>query len=319
MSKYPYISNAKCKNCGGDIIIKRSRDKNNEFCGTSCVGKFYRTKNKEYVNCLFCGKEFVKTCRTKNMFCSTQCHSKSKIKEHKRTCEKCGIEFISHNIANINRGKDRFCSQSCAARKYNVNENYFEKINNQNKAYILGFIYADGCLSKKKYELIIKLNIKDLVILENIKKELKSEHPIKIINVNRLNNQCSLRISSKKLCNSLMKIGLTPAKTFTIKFPELNNNFIRHFIRGYFDGDGCLLNPRKKYNTFNIFTASEEFKNKLIEILETNSIKSNVYCINNGFSINITNFKNTLLFYNYIYKNSKLYLKRKKDKWILRN
>ena len=49
MAKYPYISETKCKNCSGEIIIKRSRDKNNIFCGSGCVGKYLKTKPKEYV------------------------------------------------------------------------------------------------------------------------------------------------------------------------------------------------------------------------------------------------------------------------------
>lgn len=67
MSKYPYISDNKCKNCNGDILIKRSRDKSNIFCSTKCVGKYCNTKEKEIVYCKLCNKGFVKTSKTKNI------------------------------------------------------------------------------------------------------------------------------------------------------------------------------------------------------------------------------------------------------------
>lgn len=316
MSIYPYISNKKCKNCTGDISIKRSRDKNNEFCGTACVGR-YRLKKKEITNCNFCNLEFTKSNKTKNLFCSKNCANKSRRVDHKRVCKRCGVEFTTHNMANINRGKNIYCSMSCSSRKYEVNEKYFENIDNQNKAYILGFIYADGCISKTKYELIIKLHNKDNGTLEKIKTELVSNHPIKLL-TNYKNHQCRLGISSKKLCSDLIKIGLTPSKTFTIIFPKLEGDLIRHFIRGYFDGDGCLSNGgrNKNLNYFNIFTASEEFKIRIVEILSENNIKTNTYERNNGYSINITSKENSKLFYDYLYGDAVLFMERKKNKWV---
>ncbi|MFM2394471.1 MAG: hypothetical protein RLZZ546_2453, partial [Bacteroidota bacterium] len=121
MSEYPKILSNKCKCCNGDIIAKRSRDLIKEFCSTGCVGKFHHTKDKEYVECNYCKKEFLKTTKTKNLYCSHNCYSKSKIVEHKLNCLNCDKEFISHNIANIKRGHHKFCSVDCKdfyQRKY---------------------------------------------------------------------------------------------------------------------------------------------------------------------------------------------------------
>lgn len=50
----------------------------------------------------------------------------------------------------------------------------------------------------------------------------------------------TLTLASKYMCNTVEKWGLTQAKTFTINFPDfLPEELIPHFIRGYFDGDGC--------------------------------------------------------------------------------
>jgi hypothetical protein len=315
MSIYPYISNVKCKNCNGDIIIKRSRDKSNEFCSTSCVGKF-RCKEVEKIKCRFCNGEFIKSSKSKNIFCSKLCANKSRKVEYIRFCKRCGEEFTSNNIANINRGKDIYCSSSCSSRKYDINEHYFDKIDTQNKAYILGFIYADGCLSKNKSEVIIKLHHKDENILNIFKYEMKSEHPIKRITSYK-NHQSSFRFSSKKIYKRLSDIGLTPAKTFTIKFPQIDKDFTRHFIRGYFDGDGCLYKGGKnrKLNFFNIFSASFDFKEGICDFLSQNKIEYKVYERDNGYSININKKESSSIFYTLIYSDANIYLSRKHEKY----
>lgn len=82
--KYPIVLKHKCKVCNGEIVAKRIRDLNKEFCGPGCVGKHFKTKEKEYTNCLICNKKFTKTCKTKNMYCSTKCYHKSQKITHLR-------------------------------------------------------------------------------------------------------------------------------------------------------------------------------------------------------------------------------------------
>jgi hypothetical protein len=316
MAKYPYISEKSCKNCNGPILVKRNRDVKNEFCGSACVGKFLHTKEKELTNCNFCKKEFTKTSRTKNLFCSKQCANSSRIVEHKRTCERCGKNFVCHNIADINRGKAKFCSVSCSTRKYSFDENYFNNIDTPNKAYILGFLYSDGCVSKKETEMIIKLHNKDKNILEKIKVEMKSEHPIKsIIQPNR-DEQVRFSISSIDLCKKLISHGVVPAKTFIIEFPNLKNELVRHFIRGYFDGDGCISKIKNKNSyRITIFTASKNFMLSLTNVMTQNNINTSVYNRNNGFAICFGKQESIDNFYNFIYTDAEIYLERKKNKF----
>lgn len=315
MAKYPYLSEKICKNCGGNILIKRSRDINKEFCGTGCVGKYLHMKEKQFTNCKYCGKEFIKTSKTKNLFCSKNCSNKSKIVEYKRVCERCGKEFISHNIAEINRGGNRFCSVKCSTRKYNFNENYFNEIDTGNKAYILGFLYADGCISKKKTEMIIKLQNKDKVLLESIKLEMESEHPVKDLTLKNRYQAC-FRISSMYMCEKLISHGVAPCKTFTIKFPELKKDLINHFIRGYFDGDGCIykIKNRNSY-AITIFTASKDFMESFKEIMLLNGIIISVYERDNGYAIFFSKKELVDKFYDFIYKDAGIYLERKKNKF----
>lgn len=126
--------------------------------------------------------------------------------------------------------------------RYYCNKNYFQKIDTSNKAYILGFIAADGCLYKRGGHqglIQISLNKKDIQILEDIKKELNSTHPINICD-----NMASLSITSEEMFQDLNKIGIKPRKTWTINLNNIIENIpqslVKDFIRGYFDGDGSI-------------------------------------------------------------------------------
>ena len=130
-------------------------------------------------------------------------------------------------------------------RKYYLNEQYFDEINTSNKAYILGFLYADGYINLINNTIVLSLSYEDKDILEDIRTEIGCDKPLfenyytnKEDRVER--HMISLILASKYMCESIQKWGLVPNKTFTIEFPDfLQDELISHFIRGYFDGDGC--------------------------------------------------------------------------------
>lgn len=312
--KYPLTLPNKCIQCNENIVAKRSRDLSKIFCGTACVGKFYHTKPKEYTNCLYCNKEFTKTCNTKNMYCSTKCYSDSKIITHIRYCKRCGGTFQLKNIAyeRRNNGKDsgKYCSMECGAQFYNWDETYFEKINTEQKAYWLGFIYADGCVDDTEFRL--HLSIKDLIHLEKFKNHIGSTHPIHNCQLNTI----SFNIGNKKIVKDLNKLGVVPRKTFIIEYPKINTKFNRHFIRGVFDGDGCIYVSKKGHKRWSIYTASSKFKDQLSEIIK---IDTNItVCIRkqgNGYCISINNRNDIKAIKKYMYNYSTIQLERKKIKF----
>lgn len=128
-------------------------------------------------------------------------------------------------------------------KKYTVNHNYFETIDTQEKAYILGFIYADGYVNEKGC-LEIGLHPKDVSVLEFIKTQLESNALIKFKHNKKSYSKeglMILQVHSKKITNDLGKLGCVQNKTFKITFPTfLEDTLVRHFVRGYFDGDGCI-------------------------------------------------------------------------------
>ncbi|MEA3319375.1 MAG: hypothetical protein U9Q88_05035 [Bacillota bacterium] len=102
-------------------------------------------------------------------------------------------------------------------------------------AYILGFFLADGAITDITQN--VSIAQKESEILEQIRDEMESNHPIgkNKYGINILN------INSKIIKDDLMNIhGLTPNKSKTVKFPYVPEEYMHHFIRGYFDGDGSI-------------------------------------------------------------------------------
>ena len=126
-------------------------------------------------------------------------------------------------------------------KKKVYNENYFEKIDSEDKAYFLGLIYSDGCIvnnqDEYRYKITLKLHIKDKHILEDFIKSVSGEMSLWFHGQRDI---CEVNLSGKKIVKDLEEKGLHPNKTFTIKYPEISEELERHFLRGYFDGDGCI-------------------------------------------------------------------------------
>ena len=128
--------------------------------------------------------------------------------------------------------------------RYVLDESYFDKIDTEEKAYILGFIYADGFVGDEHFNNIV-ISINDLELLEFIAKELKFSGKIRETRKGGFKNSkpgYSLNFSSVKISSRLRELGLYPNKSLTIeRLPKIRDDLVRHFIRGYFDGDGSII------------------------------------------------------------------------------
>ena len=139
-------------------------------------------------------------------------------------------------------------------KKYFYDENYFDIIDTEQKAYWLGFIYADGYITTKYLEITLKRGDKGHLekFAQHIGCSLDIIKDKKVTLGSKTYLAVRLTITSKKLCESLLNKGLFPGKSLTIKFPTsdiLPKHLLRHFMRGYFDGNGFIADPIK-YNTF---------------------------------------------------------------------
>lgn len=124
-------------------------------------------------------------------------------------------------------------------RKYSVDDDYFKKQSN-NMAYILGFLAADGCVSKKENKISLLLSVKDEEILEKIKKEVNSTRELKRYE-GKTGTVTNFIVYSSSWKKDLSCFSIIPEKTFKLLPPEhLMKEYWLDYIRGFFDGDGSV-------------------------------------------------------------------------------
>lgn len=229
----------------------------------------------------------------------------------------------------------------CKAKFYDT---YFDKIDNEEKAYILGFFWADGYISstpidntkeKNVYTIEITLQLRDKEILELMKRAWCTPRPILEDTVTLKSQKrfprCRLIVNSQHMWNTLNNYGCTPRKSLTEKFPDESifiesdkyskEELIRHFIRGYFDGDGCISWVNKEHTRPNIqLLGTYDFLNKVLTYLPE---KANDLSIrhNHNNPEEIIRFINTSdgkarEIMHYLYKDSTIYLTRKYKRYI---
>lgn len=196
--------------------------------------------------------------------------------------------------------------------KYNVNVHFFDVIDDEFKAYILGFILADGHVSKAG-NLMFTIKSDDIDILTKINEAMKSNYPIRKIR----NKYSSLIISSKYICDKLNEIGFNNRKTYGFDFKKLiskiPNSLYHHFVRGMFDGDGCIR--YYKYDYFHKHSFHFGYTG-LLEVVEF---------VKDFFDIKTKNIQETDIIYtgttkdvhkiieikNILYKDSNIFMERK--------
>lgn len=141
--------------------------------------------------------------------------------------------------------------QSCEInRKYSFNEHYFDTIDNECKAYLLGFICADGWIANNKYGkpslLGIMIQQQDIEIIEYFKNSLNHNKETFIVK----NNAIGINFHSVQMATTLFDYGVIPNKSLTlnianvIELANIDDSLIPSFLLGYFDGDGGI------YSTF---------------------------------------------------------------------
>lgn len=207
-------------------------------------------------------------------------------------------------------------------RKHKINQNFFEDIDTPEKAYVLGFFYADGCNYEKGRYISITVARKDEEILSKIINVMGADVKIKQGKNKSFSDKTvlisSIQINSKKLSEDLAKQGCPSNKTFKINFPSwLPDNLIPHFIRGYYDGDGCISKDGKNRVVCN-FISNEYFIKQIGNFL----VEKNFNCI---IKPDYDHPKNWLVwffkqeeikkFLDYIYKDSTIHLQRKYDRY----
>lgn len=239
---------------------------------------------------------------------------------------------VNHKvILKVLHNNDINVDQKRFVRKYNLDEHYFDVIDTQDKAYILGLLYADGSNNISKSTISISLQEEDKELLEEIKSTINSEKPLEYIDYSNKNdfgyhykNQYRLLLFSSHMCKVLQKIGMIPNKNLKLVFPNIDKSLYKHFIRGYFDGDGSVVQQIRNDNNRPVLvtiTSTESFCNTISDIIKNelniNSCITDASCkngITKVLSISGRNVCKTFL--DWIYDDANLFLERKYNRYL---
>jgi tRNA1(Val) A37 N6-methylase TrmN6 len=197
-------------------------------------------------------------------------------------------------------------------RKINLKESILDNIDREWKAYFLGFMYADGNVSSSRNAFSITLHNKDVDILKRFSDFFYGEDRT----VCRKEPYVNLAVYSAKLKNKLVSYGCVPNKTFKTVMPVLKQDLIRHFIRGLYDGDGCISTANNRVRV--VLTGYSEFLNEVSDtILENNqNIQPTIRLIKTNVSdLTIGRQSDCVDFLNWIYQDSTIYLGRKYESY----
>ena len=188
-----------------------------------------------------------------------------------------------------------------------IDEDFFKEWTPE-MAYIFGFWIADGNMLENRNTISFASNDHD--ILNIIKSLLKSEHKISLHN-----NGFQLQIENKIIYDDLLKLGGIPRKSLIIKFPNVPTEYLSHFIRGEFDGDGSFYIhvdrrriPNYKYLNSS-FAGNIDFLTILKDKIKENAniVPTGLYHLNNCdqriYQL-IYNNKKAIALGDYIYKDS---------------
>lgn len=215
----------------------------------------------------------------------------------------------SHRIRMRKTTKSEFSElQSKRARKYNIDQDYF-KTWSRNMAYMFGFWFADGCIyGERMFD--ITVHKKDKYILKRFAEELGFEGKL----YDYVDRQAArINFSCKTIYDDIVALGGKECKSLDCTFPKVPQEYLHDFIRGYFDGDGCVCLCKNNRLQTSFTSGSPDFLRELHKAIkrETGIAGGSL----SGYSLSFGK-RDSILLGNYMYAdNPELYLKRKRDKF----
>ena len=240
-----------------------------------------------------------------------------------------------------------------ASRKYRkhkfINENYFDEIDSDDKAYFLGLLWADGCNFRsdngknRGYQIQISLQEKDGYIIRQLAEKIfENDNIVRFVDnskkkpnqiaqnkrpVEKVQNSVVLHIPSKHISNVLNEYGMVPRKSLILEMPsiELNEDNFRSFTRGYLDGDGWVSETNSRHakstgTSHKVFTCGmvgsyaqmEQMKSRLND-LGFSFIQKDKGKISR---ITLSGNLQVLRFLDWLYDNASVKLNRKYEKYL---
>lgn len=129
---------------------------------------------------------------------------------------------------------------------FELDEDFFEKIDTEQKAYILGLLATDGCVSNNKSHanrVFLSLQARDEHILREVLQAMRADSPVHDRPKGSFPGSGPMKyiaVTSRKLVSDLARLGIVPRKSMTLAYTNISRRLERHYVRGLFDGDGCI-------------------------------------------------------------------------------
>lgn len=204
------------------------------------------------------------------------------------------------------------------------------------QAYLLGFYAADGSINEKRKTLRIHLQKQDSELVYLYKDVISPDARTFLVQEHKATGRdggeiiahesFGVDITSAELCNSLVNLGLGYNKSYgELHIPDIPEHLIRHFVRGYFDGDGCITgwlaiekgkSDRIRYS-FDICGKTESLLNEFVQFFKIHNIKVNLNYLkrDNMFRIKTSSKKEVEKIFHLLYDDSNFYMNRKFNKF----
>lgn len=239
---------------------------------------------------------------------------------HNIICKNCNKEFQN------SKKHQQFCSKGCATSyRQKAHDLNFMEAENEFKYYMLGLIYADGCISKQQNKLErLTLELKDKEFIENIKPLISPHRKLYITRGKKETHSDTYKIicTNVEALNELKRLGVMSRKSKIIQMPLLTDKQFRHFVRGFFDGDGSIFlnhvnNHTYKHLSFTI--ASKEFalelQYKLKQLGFSFTLVNDSRETSCAIYVKLYKQKEITKFAEWMYKDSEWYIQRKYDRF----
>ncbi len=206
-----------------------------------------------------------------------------------------------------------------------VDQSFFHSWN-PGMAYVLGFFVADGTMTYTKHGgRYVAFHVTDRDLLVDIRTLLQSNHTIAVrVRDPRWKLGYRIQIGSKQMCRDLEVLGMTPNKSKTLQLPDIPPTYVGEFVRGYFDGDGCIYfnklqvsdRKKKRYVLQTKFTSgSEQFLTDFQSLLQNHGVKGGtIVTKQRGYELGLSH-RDSLAIYRLMYNNAPTCDVRLERKW----
>lgn len=236
----------------------------------------------------------------------------------------------------INFIEDNYPVYTNHISKRRIRHDFFKSIRTELQAYLLGFYAADGSSNEKRKTMRICLQEQDSEIVYLFKDIISPDARLYTIAPRIVTGRNGMKVQGHKafgvditssiLVQDLVQLGYGYNKSHkSLHLPNISENLIRHFIRGYFDGDGCITGwlalekgkaARFRYK-FDICGKTESLLDEIINFLSIHNIKVNKNYLKRDdmYRISSSSKKEVEKIFNFLYKDAHFYLSRKFNKF----